>query len=317
MVAGAPMTAERGRPPQVPGDGAAGPNAGRAFLFARNQGGPDNWDEIARFVGSNVDGGDKFGESVAIDGDSIVVGARADSQNGSAAGSAYVFTMCADCNGNGVPDADDIAGGGSADANRNGIPDECEVPPPNDDCAAAETVAECLTPFTTIWATTDGPPTVCDGGAGDEFVSDIWFVYTASCSGTARFSTCNAADFDVRLAVYEAGSCPPAVLLACSYDAAGCGQTAQLELPVTSGTQYLVRIGGTSGGGTGTLQIGCEPAPCPPDLNDDLVVSAKDLLILLALWGTDPGGPPDFDDDGNVGTADLLILLSAWGPCSE
>ena len=43
----------------------------------------------------------------------------------------------------------------------------------------------------------------------------------------------------------------------------------------------------------------------------------SDLLILLAAWGTDPGGPPDFDDDGNVGVSDLLFLLGEWGPCSQ
>jgi hypothetical protein len=31
-----------------------------------------------------------------------------------------------DCNGNGIPDADDISGGGSDDCNGNGVPDECE-----------------------------------------------------------------------------------------------------------------------------------------------------------------------------------------------
>jgi len=33
-----------------------------------------------------------------------------------------------DCNGNGIPDGCDIAGGVSRDINRNGIPDECDVP---------------------------------------------------------------------------------------------------------------------------------------------------------------------------------------------
>ena len=32
-----------------------------------------------------------------------------------------------DCNGNGIPDADDIAAGTSQDCNGNGIPDECEI----------------------------------------------------------------------------------------------------------------------------------------------------------------------------------------------
>ncbi len=37
-------------------------------------------------------------------------------------------SLFADCNCNGVPDSDDIAGGDSDDNNGNGIPDECECP---------------------------------------------------------------------------------------------------------------------------------------------------------------------------------------------
>ncbi|MCH2132207.1 MAG: proprotein convertase P-domain-containing protein [Phycisphaerales bacterium] len=39
-----------------------------------------------------------------------------------------ILETAPDCNGNGVPDGDDIADGSSPDANGNGIPDECECP---------------------------------------------------------------------------------------------------------------------------------------------------------------------------------------------
>lgn len=51
----------------------------------------------------------------------------------------------------------------------------------------------------------------------------------------------------------------------------------------------------------------------PWDLDGDGNVGIWDLLLLLAAWGTDPGGPPDFDGDGNVGILDLLTLLANWG----
>ena len=44
-------------------------------------------------------------------------------------------------------------------------------------------------------------------------------------------------------------------------------------------------------------------------------VDVADLLDLLGLWGTNPGGPPDFDGDGDVGVTDLLAMLGRWGPC--
>jgi len=55
--------------------------------------------------------------------------------------------------------------------------------------------------------------------------------------------------------------------------------------------------------------------PCPADLDGDGNVGITDFLILLAMWGTDPGGPPDLDGDGNVGITDFLLLLANWGPC--
>ena len=51
------------------------------------------------------------------------------------------------------------------------------------------------------------------------------------------------------------------------------------------------------------------------DLNADGTVGIADFLLLLALWGTHPGGPPDFDGDGSVGITDFLALLANWGPC--
>ncbi len=60
----------------------------------------------------------------------------------------------------------------------------------------------------------------------------------------------------------------------------------------------------------------CEDAdPCPADLDGDCAIAVSDLIALLGAWGTDPGGPPDFDGDGNVGTGDLIELLGNWGPC--
>ena len=61
------------------------------------------------------------------------------------------------------------------------------------------------------------------------------------------------------------------------------------------------------------LQVGAPP--CPWDLDGSGDVGITDFLVLLAQWGTDPGGPPDFDGDGNVSITDFLELLANWGPC--
>jgi hypothetical protein len=163
----------------------------------------------------------------------------------------------ADCDENGIPDACDIADGSLEDLDGNGIPDVCEFP--NDNCEDALVITDGATPFSTVGANTDGFPAFCEGGQYNTFVKDVWFLYTAPSTAIATFSICNDADFDTRLAVYWA-ECPTSIgPLACSNDAPGCGQTSEIQIWVFEGLDYLVRIGGTDGHGTGVLTVSCEP----------------------------------------------------------
>ncbi len=61
-----------------------------------------------------------------------------------------------------------------------------------------------------------------------------------------------------------------------------------------------------------------EPSPdihdCVADHNDDGVVDATDLSVLLGAWGTS-GDTGDLNQDGIVNGADLAALLGAWGVC--
>lgn len=68
-----------------------GYEAGAAYVFAKDSGGPGAWGRVAKIYGSDTNGGDNFGRSVAIDGDTIVVGASIAAAVGSASGAAYVF----------------------------------------------------------------------------------------------------------------------------------------------------------------------------------------------------------------------------------
>ena len=70
----------------------AGTDCGAAYIFARNQGGPDAWGEVAILTASDAQEGDNFGFSVAISGDYAVVGAhKEDGAAGTDRGAAYVF----------------------------------------------------------------------------------------------------------------------------------------------------------------------------------------------------------------------------------
>ncbi len=165
------------------------------------------------------------------------------------------------CNDNGVPDECDLANGTSRDYDGNGIPDECDQPA-NDDCKDAAFITDGTTPFSTLGATTDGTYAVCGGGNnGITFIRDVWFVYTASCTGTATFSICNAVDFDSRLAVYYFASCPTVSAPFCSDDAPGCRETSEVYVPVFEGIPCLVRIGSSEEWGIGVLTVSCRAGP--------------------------------------------------------
>src|SRR5207302_129505 len=72
--------------------GADGKNSstGAAYIFSRNQGGADNWGQVQKLTASDGAANDRFGRSVALSDDAIVVGA--DGKN-SYTGAAYVFEI--------------------------------------------------------------------------------------------------------------------------------------------------------------------------------------------------------------------------------
>ena len=80
------------------------PNAGAAYVFTRTAG---VWSQQAYLKASNTDAGDRFGEDIVLDGDTLAVGARFEASNATGingdqtdnsapnAGAAYVFTRAA------------------------------------------------------------------------------------------------------------------------------------------------------------------------------------------------------------------------------
>ena len=70
---------------------AGGSFAGAAYVFQRDQGGADNWGEVTKLTASDAETSDQFGYSVALSGDTAIVGARFEAAGGASAGAAYVF----------------------------------------------------------------------------------------------------------------------------------------------------------------------------------------------------------------------------------
>ena len=75
-------------------DSDDGLDSGSVYVFDRDRE-SGKWSQTAKLTASNGDGGDRFGNSVAVDGDTAVVGAYLDDNPGivlTDSGSVYVFT---------------------------------------------------------------------------------------------------------------------------------------------------------------------------------------------------------------------------------
>ncbi len=157
--------------------------------------------------------------------------------------------------------------------------------PANDNCADAETVAlDDMVSFTTLDATTDGPfhpNSPCPSSASDSIFSDVWFVHTATITGELRWSLCGMADFDSRIAVYNAGAtCPlsDADLLDCNEDgpAACTNFESELDFNVVAGETYYMRLGGfgseePGAQGSGMFTLMQAPSGPPNDFCEDAI----------------------------------------------
>jgi hypothetical protein len=67
-------------------------HAGSAYIFMRDQGGDDNWGQEAKLTAWDAETRDEFGTSLAVEGETVVVGALLDDHPGMLeAGSAYIF----------------------------------------------------------------------------------------------------------------------------------------------------------------------------------------------------------------------------------
>lgn len=72
-------------------DSENGVASGTAYVYGRNAGGPSAWGLLKKLAPSDGAQWDDFGESVAVCGDFILVGANQDDDKGNDSGSAYLF----------------------------------------------------------------------------------------------------------------------------------------------------------------------------------------------------------------------------------
>ena len=182
-----------------------------------------------------------------------------------------------DADGDGVRDADDLCVDTPAGTQVGA--DGCPIGDgDNNSCASPaiildDSATDGTPTFSTAGATTDGPnePTRCVGGTS-LIENDIWYCYTATCTGLATAGLCGS-NYDTMLAVYAGCGCPDEdSALFCSDD--NCGSTyltSRLTFPAQEGEQYMIRIGGFEGAtGDGFLHVECgQTTGCPADAAGD------------------------------------------------
>lgn len=177
-----------------------------------------------------------------------------------------------------------------------------QLPPPNDACANATVISNGTSGGTTVGATADGSST-CDFPAGG-VIPDVWYSYTATCTGTVTVYTCNVTDWDPILSVHPdppgpATGCPgtTANQIVCNdqADPAPCNEQflfdARVTFAATQGTTYRIRVAARS------PSPPCSPAtPCTgpitlvvvPPLNAPLVNNIPNTSVAC---GSDYTGP--------------------------
>ncbi|MFT3684380.1 MAG: FG-GAP-like repeat-containing protein [Phycisphaerales bacterium] len=144
------------------------------------------------------------------------------------------------------------------------------VVPPNDNCASPQPLSGNGTfTFSTANAGNDGP---AENNLGfccndPQIHKDVWFIYTATCTGVATFNLCGSG-FDTKIAIYAGTSCPTGAntAIAGNDDNGICtpaGDRSVVSFNVIAGRQYLVRVGGYNGAsGNVVMNVSCNGSNC-------------------------------------------------------
>jgi hypothetical protein len=193
-------------------------------------------------------------------------------------------------------DADEVGEGVLTVSSEGGEP-----PSSKDNCQNAKTVGDVKNmAFTTADATFDGPGLCMTS-------PNIWYCYTATCSGNVTVSLAGSS-YDTMLAVYDGCQCYPTQddLIECNDDAGNSYQSA-VTFAANNGDHYLIEIGGYGNEkGAGLLTISCEGVVVQnkPDLGDapDSTNNAHVAMRAYAAQGSLPAVQANYPTVYNDGS---------------
>ncbi len=137
------------------------------------------------------------------------------------------------------------------------LPSTALAQPLNDDCGLATFVSG---PNVVITGTTNGASGIDESSCGTSDVNDVWYSWTAPCSGPVTVSLCTGTALaDTTVSVFD-GFCPEfgGPQIACNDNF--CGQQSELVFQATNFNGYLIRVAGVNATtGDFTLSISCPP----------------------------------------------------------
>ncbi len=203
----------------------------------------------------------------------------------------------------------DDAGGDSGTLNSWSLTIDGSVPKcvpagvPNDDCVNRIDAFDGDNPYDTTGSTLD---TTVQAPSDGNMQTDIWYNYTATCTGTAVIGTCEGtAGPDTVLEVYDGCVCDLVMsTLAVDDDTSGCGVSgfsSEVAIPVVQGECYKIRLSGWNGSEvSGLLNIECLGGPDNDLCENRIDVGNGDTPFSTVGAGTDGPAHPDclfFGDD--------------------
>ncbi|MGB0716670.1 MAG: hypothetical protein ACPGXK_12375, partial [Phycisphaerae bacterium] len=176
---------------------------------------------------------------------------------------------------------------------------------PNDSCDAASLVGEGVP---AAQGSNDSADQV------DEFEStcvpsdyDVWFAYTAGCSGIATVDTFNSEQADTTLSAYSACGGEE---LACNDDTNGL--LSQIAFQVSNGTTYWLRVASLGLPGDFDLNITCEAFP-----DNDSCPSATVVTDGVPAWeGVNTGAGETDDAEATCVPSDFDVWFTYLASCT-
>jgi Lamin Tail Domain len=167
--------------------------------------------------------------------------------------------------------------------------------PANDECVDRIEILDGTTLFDNAGATSSNEPdNPCPGSSAD-WGNDLWYNYTATCTGTLTIDACEV-DSNLAIAIYDGTACPlsAADLLGCDDDNFG-GNPAcpdptdegpHFEVQVVSGNTYKIRMGHWQASPgfdfTAVVTLDCAAPPIPTVSEWGFIV----MCLLIACAGT-------------------------------